>query len=175
MCLLSWHQKRVLKRAWKCGEKRFGLSREMPEHAIGLQKQTIPRWKQNVRKKFGIWSNSGQNRLEYEGLSVCYPARPCEPNSVMKVSSDSKGYLYLEKYNLRHNPTLASRDVVDNPTGFSLHTFFMSHNLVLMWLAKKKLKCSCFKLRFWTNHILCRKHEIWNCKTQKLDQSRDRG
>jgi len=69
--------------------------------------------------------NPGQNRLEYEGLSVCYPARRCEPNSVMKVSSDSKGYLYLEKYNLRHNPTLASRDVVDSRMVFLVQRFFI--------------------------------------------------
>ena len=156
--LLSLFADRVRKRV----ERRFG---HLPwEHVIGLQKQTIPRWKQNVRKKFGMWSNSGQNRLEYQGLSFCYPARPCEPNSVMKVSSDSKGYLYLEKYRLRQNLTLASEDVVDNRTCLILHRFAWQHKLVLMWLAKKKLRCSCFKLRAWTNHILCR--ETRNMKLQ---------
>ena len=49
---------------------------------------------------------------------VCQKAYLCQRNSVMRVSSDSKGYFYLEKYILRHNPTLASRDVVDNRTCF---------------------------------------------------------
>ena len=150
--------------------KKVRPSPVIARHVIGLQKQTISRWKQNVRKKVRNVIRFGTKQTRNP---VSHRAQPCQQNSVTNVSSDSKGYLYLERYMLRDNPTLVSRDVVDNPTWFSLHTFFMSHNLVLMWLAKKKLKCSCFKLRFWTNHILCRKHEIWNCKTQKLDQSRD--
>ena len=63
---------------------------------------------------------------------VCQKAQLCQRNSVMKVSSDSKGCLYLEKYILRHNPTLVSRDVVDNPTWFIEHILHLKHNLVLM-------------------------------------------
>ena len=51
---------------------------------------------------------------------VCQKAQLCQRNSLMKVSSDSKGY--LEKYILRHNPTLASRDVVDNRGGGGVPT-----------------------------------------------------
>ena len=87
-----------------------------------------------------------QTRIWRENRFVT-PARPCEPNSVMKVSSDSKGYLYLEKYNLRHNPALASRDVVNSRTCFLCKDSSLKHNLVLIWLAKKKLKCSCFEIK----------------------------
>ena len=70
-----------------------------------------------------------------KGKPFSYRARPCEPNSVMKVSSDSKGCLYLEKYILWHNPTLASGDIVDSRTCFLCTGSSLKHNLDLMWLA----------------------------------------
>ena len=113
-----------------------------------------------VRKSDRIRENTLWNKRNWG----CQKAQLCQRNSVMKVSSDSKGYLYLEKYRLRQNLTLASEDVVDNRTCLILHRFAWQHKLVLMWLAKKKLRCSCFKLRAWTNHILCR--ETRNMKLQ---------
>ena len=119
----------------------------MPVHVIGLQKQTIPRWQQNVRKKFGMWSNSGQNRLEYEGKTGFLPSKILRTKLCDEGLIGFKRVLVLEKYILRHNPKFASRDVVDNRTYFLCTGSSLKHNLVLMWLAKKKLKCSCFKIK----------------------------
>ena len=98
-------------------KKNSATSSETPDHVIGLQKQIIPRWKQNVRKKVRNVIRFGTKQTRNPDSHI---AQPFQRNSVTNVPSDSKGNLYLEKYILRQNLTLSSRDVVDNRTRLSV-------------------------------------------------------
>ena len=79
-------QKFYASRVRKEQRKGPGTSREMPDHVIGLQKQTIQRWKQNVRKKVRNVIRFGTEQNLY---LVSHRAQPFQRNSVTNVSSDT--------------------------------------------------------------------------------------